>query len=186
MGPSSPQGRSHKQPPQTRYPRRHLHLQHCCQESLVRSGRCHLSQSVALLKCIPLVPDRRGGLTFIPGSPPIPSRNTSLVDSKLSRHNRASIEDSPEVQIRVLRSQAVLQRHGNVAKPHDYDDGRGWRHGYGLALYDGTRGLRYSASVLTWYSAQKNLDPEQLKEVQESQARMVKMQSSITSGDLSG
>jgi len=32
----------------------------------------------------------------------------------------------------------------------------------------------------------KNLDPEQLKEVQESQARMVKMQSSITSGDLSG
>ena len=33
---------------------------------------------------------------------------------------------------------------------------------------------------------QKNLDPAQLKEVQESQARMVKMQSSITSGDLSG
>jgi len=32
----------------------------------------------------------------------------------------------------------------------------------------------------------KNLDPEQLKEVQESQARMVKMQSSISSGDLSG
>lgn len=35
-----------------------------------------------------------------------------------------------------------------------------------------------------WTNAQKNLDPEQLKEVQESQARMVKMQSSITSGDL--
>jgi hypothetical protein len=33
---------------------------------------------------------------------------------------------------------------------------------------------------------QKNLDPEQLKEVQDSQARMAKMQSSITSGDLSG
>ncbi|KAF9654338.1 hypothetical protein BDM02DRAFT_3182146 [Thelephora ganbajun] len=32
----------------------------------------------------------------------------------------------------------------------------------------------------------KNLDPEQLKEVQESQARMVKMQGSITSGDFSG
>ncbi|KAF9786971.1 hypothetical protein BJ322DRAFT_1052986 [Thelephora terrestris] len=32
----------------------------------------------------------------------------------------------------------------------------------------------------------KNLDPEQLKEVQQSQARMVNMQSSITSGDLSG
>jgi len=31
-----------------------------------------------------------------------------------------------------------------------------------------------------------NLDPEQLKEVQQSQARVVKMQSSITSGDLSG
>lgn len=33
---------------------------------------------------------------------------------------------------------------------------------------------------------QKNLDPEQLKEVQESQARVVKMQSSISSGDFSG
>jgi len=32
----------------------------------------------------------------------------------------------------------------------------------------------------------KNLDPEQLKEVQESQARIVKMQSSITSGDFTG
>lgn len=32
----------------------------------------------------------------------------------------------------------------------------------------------------------KNLDPEQLKEVQESQARMAKMQSSLTSGDFRG
>jgi len=32
----------------------------------------------------------------------------------------------------------------------------------------------------------KNMDPEQLKEVQQSQARVVNMQSSITSGDFSG
>jgi hypothetical protein len=40
----------------------------------------------------------------------------------------------------------------------------------------------FSTEIVT----QKNLDPEQLKEVQQSQARMVNMQSSITSGDLSG
>jgi len=41
-------------------------------------------------------------------------------------------------------------------------------------------------AVIDWTDSQKNLDPEQLKEVQESQARMVRMQSSITSGDFSG
>jgi len=41
-------------------------------------------------------------------------------------------------------------------------------------------------AVIDRTDPQKNLDPEQLKEVQESQAKMVKMQSSITSGDLSG
>lgn len=41
-------------------------------------------------------------------------------------------------------------------------------------------------AFLIGLATQKNLDPEQLKEVQESQARMVKMQSSITSGDLTG
>ena len=39
-------------------------------------------------------------------------------------------------------------------------------------------------AVIDWTDMQKNLDPEQLKEVQENQARMVRMQSSITSGDI--
>ena len=39
-------------------------------------------------------------------------------------------------------------------------------------------------AVIDWAGMQKNLDPEQLKEVQENQARMVRMQSSLTSGDL--
>lgn len=41
-------------------------------------------------------------------------------------------------------------------------------------------------AAIDWTDTQKNLDPEQLKEVQESQARMAKMQTSITSGDLGG
>ena len=132
------------------------------------------------------VPDRRCRHTFSPRGPPVPPRDSPFLNRKLPCHDSLPLEDSPKVQERVFRSQAIVQRHGNVAKPHDDDDGGGRRHGRGLALYDGARHFGTMGAFLIGLATQKNLDPEQLKEVQESQARMVKMQSSITSGDLTG
>jgi hypothetical protein len=131
------------------------------------------------------VPDRRRGFAFTTRGPTVPLGNPPLVHRKLPRHNTVSLESPPEVQERILYPQAVIQPHGDVPKPHDYDDGRGWRHGHSHALYDGTSVL-LSRSRSRLNLIQKNLDPEQLKEVQESQARMVKMQSSLTSGDFGG
>lgn len=102
-----------------------------------------------VIEDLPPVPDRRRRFTFIPRGPPIHRRDAPFVDGKLPRDNRASVEDSPEVQERVLRSPAVLQRDGNAAKPDDYDDGRCWRHGCGLALYDGARGFGTLRTFLT-------------------------------------